>query len=202
MQWFGWLATFLLLPLVASAQFSLYGGATLNTVRSQYLVGDIQPQVGYQMGMSGYFPVFRNDSFRPGLSLEFNRKGYVQEIDNIRHVYRLTYFTAYPHMNYFMGDHWSAAAGVELNGLIRARYRQGVERIGVIENYRDNDVGLRAELRWQCGSWWGIYAGYTHGLRNLVKYPAISDTGDFIGTIRDVNLRTTYFGIIMTFFKP
>ena len=198
MQWFGWLATFLLLPLLASAQFSLYGGATLNTIRSQHLVGEIQPQAGYHIGASSYWSLFHNDSFRPGLSLELNRKGYIQEIDNIHHVYRLTYLTAYPHMNYFMGKRWSAAAGIELSGLIRARYRQGSERIGVIENYRNGDVGLRAELRYQLGSRWGIYAGYTQGLRNLVKYPALSDTGDFTGTIRDVNFRSVHIGLLIT----
>ncbi|MEO0332786.1 MAG: hypothetical protein AAF223_14065 [Bacteroidota bacterium] len=170
MQWFGWLAAFLLLPSVASAQFSLYGGTTLNTTHSQHLVGDIQPQAGYQIGLSGYFPIFTTNSFRPGLSLELNRKGYIQEIDNIRHVYRLTYLTAYPHMNYFMGERWSVAAGVELSGLIRARYRQGSERTGVIENYRNGDVGLRAELRYQLGSRWGIYAGCRWSRRPPCRY--------------------------------
>ncbi|MEM6842771.1 MAG: hypothetical protein AAF944_17800 [Bacteroidota bacterium] len=201
MHWLVWLSAFLLLPSLASAQFTVYGGANLNTIRSQYLVGDVQPQAGYQIGISSYFPV-RSDSFRPGLSLELNRKGYVQEIDNIRHIYRLTYFIAYPHVNYFVGERWSVAAGIEIGGLISARYQQGVERIGVIENYRDNDVGLRAELRGQFVSWLGFYAGYTHGLRKLIEYPAISDSGDFIGTIRDVQLRTAYFGIIITVFKP
>ncbi|WKN45197.1 hypothetical protein [Tunicatimonas pelagia] len=195
-----WLLLFLLLPYVASAQISLYGGATASTVHSQYLVGDTQPHLGYQLGATYCGSAFQATSFRPGFSLELSQRGYTQEIDDIRHAYRLTYLIAYPHLSYFVRERWSVTTGIELNALIRARYRQGSERIGVIENYRGSDIGLRAELRWQCSTTFGIYAGYTHGLRNLVKYPNISDTGDFVGTIRDVNFRTAQIGFLITMF--
>lgn len=201
MRLFGWLSGLLLFPVTVLAQIFVYGGANVNTVHSQFLVGAIQPQAGYQLGVSNHWSISSTNSFRPGLAMELNRRGYNQEIDTIRHIYRLTYFTVYPHMNYLIGKRWSVVAGAEISGLIRARYRQGLERIGVIENYRGSDIALRAELRWQFRPRWGIYAGYTHGLRNLIKYPSITDTGDFVGTIRDVNFRTVHVGVLIAAFN-
>ncbi|WKN40498.1 outer membrane beta-barrel protein [Tunicatimonas pelagia] len=185
---------FLLFPLVTSAQMSMYGGLTISTIRSQHLVGDTRPTVGYQMGLNYDWITPKLTPFYPSLSVDLTRKGYAQEIGGTRHAYRLSYLTVYPNMNYSIGEQWSVGAGVELSALFRARYRQGSDNIGVIENYRGSDIGLRAEVRWHSQQRWGLHAGYTHGLRKLVKYPSISDTGDFVGTIRDVSTRTIYFG--------
>ena len=100
MRLLSWLSVFLLLPSAVSAQIFVYGGTTLNTVRSQHLVGNVQPQVGYQVG--AYLRAIDSPiaPFYLGVLVEIERNGYSQEIDNVNHLYRLTYITLTPFVSY------------------------------------------------------------------------------------------------------
>lgn len=191
----GWLFFLLLTPGLALAQLSWYGGALASKVHQHHLVGTTHPQMGYQSGIC-----FRASSspiapFYPGVSLEVARKGYTQVVDAIDHVFRLTYITLSPQMSYRPIDRWSATVGIDISGLLRARYQQEFQDVGVIENYREGDFGLRGEMQWQVGGPVSIYASYRHGLRNLLKYPAITETGEIIGTIRDLQTRAVSLGV-------
>lgn len=186
---------FLLLPLATVAQFSVYGGATASTVSSNYLVGDIQPQLGYHFGLSFQASGSSLAPFYPKIRLESVRNGYLQEIESVQHVIRFSYFGITPYLNYAPLERWSASLGLFIGGIIRARYRQGSQDIGVAENYRESDIRLQGEVQWQVYEPLNIYLNYTYGLRNLVEYPAIDDSGNFTGTIRDVRMRSVSLGI-------
>lgn len=190
-----WLSLFLLLPQAALAQFSAYGGATASTVSSDYLVGDIQPQLGYHFGLGFQASGSPIAPFYPGIRMEAVRNGYVQEIESVQHVFRLSYFGVTPYLSYAPLERWSTSLGVAIGGLIRARYQQGPQNIEVAENYREGDVRLLGEVQWQVYEPVNIYLNYTHGLRNLVKYPAIDESGNFTGTILDVRVRTVSLGL-------
>ena len=173
------------LPLMVSAQLSVYGGAGYSIVRSQHLVGDVQPQTGYQAGIRVQMLPRQPVLLHPGILLGIERNGYVQVIDNIRHQYRLTYITLTPFVGYDPAPRWNLSVGTDLSGLLRARYREANQNIGVIENYRSPDIRLRGDVQWQLFKQVHAYLSYTHGLRNLIKYPAIDEAGNFVGTIQD-----------------
>jgi len=195
MQLLVWLSAFLLLPLAASAQFSAYGGATASAVSSEHLVGEIQPQLGYHAGLSFQASSSPIAPFYPGIRLEAVRNGYVQEIESVQHVFRLSYFGLTPYVSYKPLERWSASIGVFIGGIIRARYRQGSQDIEVSENYREGDIRLQGEVQWQVYEPVYIYLNYAHGLRNLVDYTIIDETGNFTGTIRDVRIRAVSLGL-------
>ncbi|MEM9674838.1 MAG: outer membrane beta-barrel protein [Cyclobacteriaceae bacterium] len=195
MQLLVWLSIFLLLPLGTFAQFSAYGGITASTVSKEYLVGDIQPQMGYHFGLGFQVSDSSIAPFYPGIRLEAVRNGYIQEIESVQHVIRLSYFGIAPYLNYTPLERWSTSLGVFIGGIIQARYRQGAQNIGVTENYRESDIRLQGEIEWQVYEPVNIYLNYAHGLRDLVKYADIDESGNFTGTIRDVKIRAISLGL-------
>ena len=190
------LLTLLGWPAQGYAQWYLYAGPTADWARAPALVGTIRPQLGYQLeGQYTFVDWTTREVWVPTIRLGILRQGYRQVIDDQPHWVNFSSLVLSPGVRYHPTGFATLSASVDLQPLLRARYRNESldTSIGVIRAYRTLGVALRSELVLWSDAPVSPYVRVAHALRAALESPRIDATGN--STLRDLWHRTLSVGL-------
>ena len=180
------------------AQWYLYAGPNVDWVRAPALVGTLKPQFGYHLeGQYTFVDWTAHEVWVPMIRMGLLRQGYRQEVDERLHRVNFSSFVLSPGVTYHPNRFVTASASVDVQALLRARYRVvgDTSSVGVAHVYRGVGLALRSELVLWSEASVSPYVSASHALRAALKYPRIDAVGNFTGTVRDLWHRTVSVGI-------
>ena len=189
--WLGWSAH-------GHAQWYLYAGPTADWVRAPALAGTLKPQLGYQLeGQYTFVDWTVREEWLPMMRISILQQGYRQVIDDRPHWVNFSYLVLSPGVTYRPHRFTTVSASVDIQPLLRARYRTDLidAPIGVRRAYRTLGVALRGEVVLWSEATVSPYVRVSHALRAALEYPRIDATGNFSGTILDLWHRTLSVGL-------
>lgn len=190
---------FLIFAFEAHGQLSFYGGANISTVRTEYVLGSIESNPGYQVGCTYVFNRIFKSPVYPYTQFEIIRKGYVQDLHDKAYKVNFSYAIHTLGIVYRPFNFFSVNLGTDFSSLFKARQYVDADTFRIKENFRDFDLGLRGGICFFENKIVNFYASYIHGMVPMLAYTRIDEMGNFTDKIKDIRNVCIQAGLRITF---
>ena len=188
----------------AYGQAVVHVGANVNGSHTSHLVGDVQPQLGYQWGGTWLFePATDVNRWIPYVRLGFLRRGYTQRIAADTYQVRFSGLSAGGGWFYRPHPFVAVGLGVDAGLLVRAKNLRLRDRrkAGVLSTYRPATLDARLTVVLNASERIQPYVSVLHALRAALDYPRVDPMGNFDGQLRDIWHRTLQVGVQVRLYK-
>ncbi len=174
---------------------TLFAGANMSTIRSDYVLGTVEMRAGYQYGINYVFNEDTPAVWNPFIQLEIARKGYRQVLDHQVYDVNFSYFTPTLGVVYQPIERLSFHLGADFSLLFKARQHTVSDTFRLLKNYRSLDLSVRTVLVCKLSRRMYAYSSFVYGLLALVVAPLWDDYGNYIKQVRDVRNASLQIGL-------